>query len=430
MECGGAGEMIINRRATVSDLPLAGLAEARSRTLALAADLTDEQLTVPLLEIINPILWELGHIAYFAEFWILRHLLDHVPIIASADAFYDSAKVSHNLRWSLPLPSRAQTLAFMWQTFDEIAAADVDLAGSEEASYFYRLTLYHEDMHAEALAYTRQTLGYAAPAYATRSVPFGGALPGDVRIPGGRYSIGGLPEDGFVFDNEKWAHGIELAPFEIARAPVTNAEFADFIASGGYRKASFWSHDGWAWRENSRAEHPLYWQPGAKTRRSFDREIALRNHEPICNVNYYEAQAFCAWAGRRLPTEAEWEVAATGGQRRRYPWGDELPTENIANADGVYGGVCEVGAFEAGESPTGCRQMIGNVWEWTSSAFQAYPGFRADPYKEYSEPWFGTHYVLRGGAWTTRTRLVSTRWRNFYRPQRRDVMTGFRTVKT
>lgn len=408
---------------------LGNLEEARSRTLDLARDLTDEQLSVPILECINPILWELGHIAYFAEFWILRHLLGRAPMLANADALYDSAKVDHDTRWSLPLPSRADTLNFMQRVSDQISECSPELDEIETAAYFRRLILHHEDMHAEALTYTRQILGYPAPTYATRVAPSGSALPGDVRIPGGRYSIGAFPTDGFVFDNEKWAHDVELAPFEIARAPVTNAEFAAFIESCGYHTAALWSDEGWAWRNAERAERPVYWLEGSKTRRSFDREIELRDNEPVCNVNYHEAQAFCNWAARRLPTEAEWEVAATGGQRRRYPWGDEAPSSGSANSDGTHGSVCDVGAFEVGESPTGCRQMIGNVWEWTSSVFHPYPGFNADPYKEYSEPWFGTHLVLRGGAWTTRTRLISTRWRNFYRPHRRDVMTGFRTVK-
>lgn len=417
VELMGAGETISSLR------------DARERTRALADDLTGEQLTVPRLEIINPILWELGHIAYFAEFWILRGLLGREPFVDGADALYDSAKVAHDDRWSLPLPDRAATLAFMQHELDAVADAAPTLDRDKRAAYFYRLALHHEDMHAEALVYTRQILAYAAPSFATREPPRAGALPGDVRVPGGRYRIGAVPEDGFVFDNEKWAHDVELAPFEIARAPVTNAEFRAFVQDGGYRKQALWSQAGWAWRVDEDASRPVYWNDECTQRRFFDRTIPLHDHEPVCNVNAFEAQAYCAWAGRRLPAEAEWETAATGGSRRRFPWGDNDPDAQTANADGVYAGVCDVAAFERGDSPTGCRQMLGNVWEWTSTVFDAYPGFAPDPYKEYSEPWFGTHQVLRGGAWTTRTRLVTTRWRNFYRPHRRDIMTGFRTVK-
>ncbi|MDQ6930734.1 MAG: SUMF1/EgtB/PvdO family nonheme iron enzyme [Candidatus Eremiobacteraeota bacterium] len=415
-------------RALRDDFPLADLADARSRTLALAADLRDDQLAVPKLEIINPILWELGHIAYFAEFWISRNIFGASPLIPNADRLYDSAKVAHDARWSLPLPSRSETLSFMEREFERLFVPDSDF--DPRAKYFYELALRHEDMHAEALVYTRQILGYPTPSYVAINAPKGGPLPGDAHVSGGRFRIGSLPGDGFVFDNEKWAHEVDLKPFQIALAPVTNAEFGAFVADGGYKQRKFWSESGWQWCENERAEQPVYWNRENKTRRSFDREVALGDHEPVCNVNKFEADAYCLWAGRRLPSEAEWEVAATGGDRKRYPWGDHpAATADHANLDGLRGGTCDVGTLPAGDSPLGCRQMMGNVWEWTSSAFEPYPGFVVDPYAEYSEPWFGTHFVLRGGAWTTRNRLVSTRWRNFYRPHRRDVMSGFRTVK-
>lgn len=418
--------MMINR-AVCEDLPVADLAEARSRTLALVADLRDDQLTVPELEVINPILWELGHIAYFGEFWILRHVFGESPMIANADSLYDSAKVAHDTRWSLPLPSRSETLQFMEREFDSVLARRTE--SKPQAGYFYALALRHEDMHAEAIVYTRQILGYPTPSYASTHAPDGGSFPGDARVSGGRFTIGSLPDDGFAFDNEKWAHEVDIKAFEISRAPVTNAEFSSFITAGGYDKSRYWSQAGWKWRESECAQRPAYWSADKKTRRSFDREIRLRDHEPVCNVNKFEAEAYCAWAGRRLPSEAEWEIAATGGERKRYPWGDRPATSEHANLDGIRGAPCEVGALAQGDSPVGCRQMMGNVWEWTSSPFEPYPGFVVDPYAEYSQPWFNSHFVLRGGAWTTRSRLISTRWRNFYRPDRRDVMTGFRTVK-
>lgn len=395
---------------------LANLHDARRRTRELVDDLRDDQLHVPYDEGVNPLLWEIGHIAYFAEFWTLRHLHGAQPMIAGADAFYDSAKVEHESRWALPLPDRAQTLEFLDRELEAVSGLlERGDAADPERAYFYNLALYHEDMHGEALVYTRQTAGYAQPR-AKHPPAASGALEGDAVVPAGRYVIGASPADGFVFDNEKWAHTVELPRFRISRAPVTNAEFTAFVEDRGYSTRAYWSEDGWIWREAAAAQHPLYWRRGSNgwERRHFDRWQPLRPNEPVCHVNAFEAEAFCAWAGRRLPSEAEWEVAAS--------------ESSGGNLDGALGDCCDVGCFEEGESRYGARQMLGNVWEWTSSAFAPYPGFAADPYKEYSEPWFGTHRVLKGGAWSTRARLVSPRWRNFYRPYRRDVITGFRTA--
>ena len=415
---------------TKASSPIAkALRDARARTLAYVADLRDEQYVVPMLDVINPVLWELGHVGYFAEFWTLRQLHGRAPLVEGADRLYDSAKIPHDDRWTLPLPTRERTFAFLAQQLEEMLERlpATDLAAAD--AYLHQLALHHEDMHAEAFVYTRQTLGYPRPVMPYRSIEPAGGLEGDCVVPAGTYRIGARPSDGFVFDNEKWEHDVTLAAYAIARAPVTNREYAAFVDARGYQTRSYWSDEGWAWREREAAEHPKYWRrnDGAWERCHFDRWSALRPNEPVVHVSLYEAQAYCAFADRRLPTEAEWEVAATGGTHRRYPWGEAMPAPERCNLDAWYGDVVDVGAFESGESPFGARQMIGNVWEWTSSAFGPYPGFAPDPYREYSEPWFGNHYVLRGGAWTTRGRLVNTRWRNFYRPQRRDIITGFRT---
>jgi iron(II)-dependent oxidoreductase len=281
---------------------------------------------------------------------------------------------------------------------------------------------------------TRQTLAYPPPAWfgRPREVPAeGNQCQGDVTIPGGTFRLGAAPGGGFVFDNEKWSHPVEVKSFAIARATVTQAELAAFVEDGGYRRREFWSEAGWAWREKEGAEHPVYWHLGGDgrwRRRAFDRWVELEPNRPAHHVNWYEAEAYCQWAGRRLPTEAEWELAAAGpGRKSRFPWGDDLPTTAQANLDGRAAGCVDVGAAGDGDSPCGCRQMLGNVWEWTASAFLPYPGFVADPYQEYSAPWFGTHKALRGGCWATRARMLRTTWRNFYRPERRDVWAGFRT---
>jgi len=444
----------------------------RARTLALVDDLSDAQLIGPRLSIVNPPLWEIGHVAWFHEFWVLRHLLKQKPLVENADQLYNSTDVAHDTRWELLLPGREQTLRYMEEVLNRCIE---NLDGPDplfpEKSYFYLLAAFHESMHAEALAYTRQTLGYAAPnvgatkACGERSVA---ALSGDVEVPGGMFSIGATPDFPFVFDNEKWAHSVTLKPFRIARAPVTNGEFRAFVEDGGYRDAKFWSAAGWQWLEHGgapqlersfakffnktlneptdvaafteRLEHPVYWRCGAGGRwqqRIFDRYVPLKENFPVVHVSWYEAEAYCNWAERRLPTEAEWEAAASGEpaahghglseRRRHFPWGDEAPDEKRANLDWRAGGVVDVSAHASGDSAFGCRQMIGNVWEWTDDDFLPYPGFIIDPYKEYSNPWFGSHKVLRGGCWTTSSLLIRNTWRNFYTADRRDVWVGFRT---
>jgi iron(II)-dependent oxidoreductase len=445
--------------------------DARQRTFELVADLSDDQLIGPPLPTLNPLLWEIGHVAWFQEKWVLRYVARHDPIRADADALYDSSAVAHDTRWDLRLPSREETLRYMREVRDQV----LERLGQREPSpvdvYFTLLSIFHEDMHTEAFTYTRQTLGYRAPALeqfadvrsdnrlgcrlldsdnraGCRYEPEPGALRGegrvrgwpDAEIPGGTFQLGAPLDKHFVFDNEKWAHPVEIRPFAIARVPVTQAEFADFVEDGGYRQARFWNEQGWHWREEKGAEHPVYWRreaAGRWLRRDFDQWVPLEARRPMLHVNWYEADAYSRWAGRRLPSESEWEVAAAGEpdlsgrglgrSKRRFPWGGAFPTPERAHLDWRTKGCVDVDALPEGDSAFGCRQMIGNVWEWTADDFLPYPGFVADPYKEYSAPWFGSHKVLRGGCWATRSRLIRNTWRNFYLPDRRDVWAGFRT---
>jgi iron(II)-dependent oxidoreductase len=418
---------------------LQDVADARERTLRLVSDLSDGQLFGPRLGIVNPLLWEIGHVAWFQETWVLRRGLGEAPLLARADSLYDSSAIAHDTRWDLPLPSRADTLDYLRRVRDEV----LDRLGRSDPPpdllYLARYAVFHEDMHDEAILYTRQTLGYPAPEGLGAAAPEEGPLGGDAHVPGGRFLLGAARRDGFVFDNEKWAHEVEVAPFRLARAPVTQSEFAGFVADGGYRRPTLWSPAGRAWRAGVAADHPVYWRPtdAGWERRDFDRWTPLEPHRPVIHVSWYEAEAYCEWAGRRLPTEAEWEAAAalepdaTGRglahDRRRFPWGEERPTAERATLDTLTGGCRDVGALPDGDSAFGCRQMIGNVWEWTADAFRPYPGFVPDMYADYSQPWFGTHKVLRGGCWATRGRLLRNTWRNFHTPDRRDVWAGFRT---
>ncbi len=416
------------------------LLDARGRTLAYAGDLSGEQLLGPKLPIVNPPLWEIGHVGWFQEHWCLRHRPGRSPapsLIADADALYDSALVPHDARWSLPLPDLDRTLGYLARVMERVLDR-LDREGDADfLRYFVQLAAFHEEMHCEAFTYTRQTLGYrpaARDAVAAAAVA-SGPWAGDVEVPGGEFLLGAAPDgEGFVFDNEKWAHRVNVAPFRIARAPVTNVEFAAFVENAGYRRRELWSRAGWSWCERAGAEAPVYWnrRDGGWTQRCYDGVRPLRPHEPVIHVSWFEADAYCRWAGRRLPTEAEWEFAAAGvpaaaGEKKAYPWGEAPPVPERANLFGVLDACADVGAFAKGDSAWGCRQMVGNVWEWTADWFGPYPGFVRDPYREYSEPWFGNHKVLRGGCYATRAAVLRNTWRNFYTPDRRDVFAGFRT---
>ncbi|MBY0230776.1 MAG: SUMF1/EgtB/PvdO family nonheme iron enzyme, partial [Gemmataceae bacterium] len=314
----------------------AWVADARRRTLDLIADLSDEQLLGPRLAVVNPPLWEVGHLAWFAEKWVLRHAGGRPPLRADADALYDSSAVPHRTRWDLPLPSRAGTLRYMAQVQEGVVET-VRRGPNPSETYFVLLSVFHEDMHGEAFLYARQTLGWPRPVLPPGEVPAfpdgGGPLAGDAEIPGGDFLLGAGREEPFVFDNEKWAHPIRLRPFAISRAAVTQAEFAEFVEAGGYGRPELWSPAGWRWRESEDARQPLHWRrDGAGwLRRDFDRWVPLEPHRPMIHANWHEADAWCRWRGRRLPTEAEWEAAAGGlaAPKRRFPWGDDSPNDTV-----------------------------------------------------------------------------------------------------
>ena len=328
------------------------LRAARAHTRRVVDDLAGEREFGPKLAIVNPPRWEVGHVGWFQEYWCLRGGSEERPsILPNADALYNSATVPHDTRWELPLPSFSDTLAYR----DEVLERVVSGRGKIDP-YFIGLAVRHELMHAEAFHYTRQTLGYSAPLEKTVALE---ATGGDLEMPGGLFRLGAERNDGFAFDNEKWSHPVVLDPYRIARRPVTYGEYRKF-------------------------REPPYCK-GGKVRR-FDRWIPIPDDEPVRHVSWHDANAYCAFAGRRLPTEAEWECAALAG-----------------------------------------LENIGLVWEWTASTFLPYPGFLRDPYKEYSEPWFGTHKVLRGASFATPPGVAHARFRNFYTPERNDIFAGFRT---
>jgi iron(II)-dependent oxidoreductase len=397
----------------------------------------------PRLTIVNPLRWEIGHVAWFCEKFILRDLYGNPPLYPPGDQMYDSIAIHHETRWDLPLLSMPDTLAYVQEVLDRCLARLEPGMASEQDSHIYQFAAFHQDMHTEAYTYTRQTLSYPPPEFDNVAWPAdaqAGAWPGDAAVPGGEFMLGSERDAPFIFDNEKWAHAVILEPFEISKAPVTQSQFADFVDAEGYQNRDFWDDQGWLWRQQAEAEHPVYWSRGEAGNwrfRRFDQYEDVPAHQAMIHVNWHEAKAWCKWANRRLPTEAEWEAAALGepsangnqmaSQKRTYPWGDEAPQAHHANQDGRALGCLDVAACAAGDSAFGCRQMMGNVWEWTSSIFTPYTGFSPDAYKDYSQPVFDQTKVLKGGAWATRSRMLTGRHRNFFTADRRDVMAGFRT---
>lgn len=413
--------------------------DARKRTLALVAGLDQQQLMGPQLDIVNPLLWEVGHTAYFHELWTLRHLDGVDSFLENADELYDSINIPHDERWNLPLLSLQATKAYMQQVMD----AEVDRLKSDNVTpqdmYLTRYAVFHEDMHTEAFTYSRRTLSYPAPVFAESVLQDeaydAGPLEGDARIEGGEFLLGADKNTDFCFDNEKWQHPVRVEPFAIARAATSYQQYAAFVEAGGYQDQQYWDAEGWAWLQQSGLEMPNGWKKdtgGNWLIKQFDQWQTMRPHAAVIHINWYEASAWCRWAGRRLPTEAEWELAASGSpeninEKRKYPWGDEVPDEKRVNMDSRAMRTIDVGALPQGDSAYGCRQMLGNVWEWTADTFEPYPGFVADMYQDYSQPLFGQTKVLRGGAWATRSRMIRNTWRNYYGANRNDVFAGFRS---
>lgn len=409
------------------------LLAARARLRVVADDLAGPREFGPRIAIANPPRWEIGHIGWFQEYWCLRAGgSDRVraSILPNADALYNSATVAHDTRWTLALPDFDATLRYrdsvLGRTLEKIAR---DTEGN--VRYYAQLAARHEDMHAEAFHYMRQTWGYDPPALPAQDHPRGNRMRGDVEVSGGTFEMGAAPGRQFLFDNERTVHPVVIRPFRIARTAVTNAEYLEFVTAGGYRRQAWWTPAGWTWLQAVNRSAPRYWEKidGNWVQRRFDRLLAIEDDEPVVHISAHEAQAYCNYASRRLPTEAEWEYAATWNAatatKQAFPWGDRPWRVGAANLENAT--LASVDAYPAGDSPCGCRQMVGNVWEWTASRFLPYAGFLRDPYKEYSEPWFGTHTVLRGGCFTTSARIATSTYRNFFTADRADVFAGLRT---
>jgi iron(II)-dependent oxidoreductase len=371
------------------------LRTARERIEELVVDLADMPGT-------SSIRWELGHIVWFQA----RCLLD-----VDTDARF-AASVPLAARGGRGLPGLD---ALLVQARDVLERA-LDAARRPEMRDVAMLAAIHEDMHGEAIACARLALGAPEPPWTTqvaitRLTPAGGR-PDDAEVPGGEYWLGALPGGhDVVLDDEKWAHRVAVRPFRIARAPVTNEDYTRFVEAGGGQPPPHWIRRGREWRC-----------------RRWDAEELLPPYEPVVHVSWQDADAYCRWAGRRLPTEVEWELAACSYDKRPMPWGDAPPTRAHANLDARGGRLVDVAACSDGDSPYGCRQMIGNAWEWTASSFVRYPGHVDGPTAARTERAVATlHRVARGGSWLTPAQSLRVTRREPIEPSRRDAITGFRT---
>jgi len=420
------------------------LQRVRQRSYGLTTDVLDvEELLAQHSRLMSPLVWDLAHVGNYEEQWLLRRAAGKAALRPELDDIYDAFEHPRAERPSLPLLPPAEARAYIdlvrRQVLDSLDEVRLDgpsplLAGG----LVYAMVVQHEHQHDETMLATHQLRRGAAvlddvppPAAAQPA----GALPPEVLVPAGPFLMG-TSSDPWAYDNERPAHEVWLPAYRIDTTPVTNQAFQSFVAAGGYEDPRWWSAAGWAWRNESGKRQPAFWfrEGGLWLRRRFGRVEPLPGDQPVQHVCQHEAAAYARWAGKRLPTEAEWEKAASwdpaAGRKRRFPWGDSDPTPLVANLGQRHHQPAPVGAYPAGASAYGVHQMVGDVWEWTSTPFTGYPGFRAFPYREYSEAFFGPdYYVLRGGSWATDRTAVRTTFRNWDFPIRRQIFAGFRCAR-
>jgi iron(II)-dependent oxidoreductase len=406
----------------------AALADARERTLALVAPLSDADVETQHTDIMSPLAWDLAHIAAYEELWLVHRHGGEPLSRPELAAMYDAFETPRAVRGDLPLLDRAQALAYLESVRERVPDDD---------SLLHELVVRHEDQHQEtmlqAIELARLTPAPAVPRTERPAAPGGHTGLESVEVPAGPCEIGAR-EDRFAYDNERPRHRAELPAFRIGRTPITNATFLHFVEGGGYERRPWWSDEAWAWKEEYDITHPEGWALGSTgewRRWTMDGWAPIDPDEPVVHVSWFEAAALANAHGARLPTEAEWEKAATWdqetGEARELPWGDEPADERRANLDQTLLGPAPVGAYPAGAAPCGALGMLGDVWEWTASDFRGYDGFVAHPYREYSEVFFGDEYkVLRGGSWATRARVATPTFRNWDLPYRRQIFAGVR----
>lgn len=422
--------------------PLAmDLHAARSRTLGIVDGLEDDDLRRQVTPILSPILWDLEHIAEFEALWLVR-ALDPSGSQDGLPTDFDAIATPRSERGGLSLPGREDVLRHLRSIRREALAhlRKVDLApesGLASGGFAYRLVTQHEYQHQETILQAISLMDDVVYEPAVRQrTPRPLLLPDTemVIVPGGAFAIGS--EDPLDYDNERPVQWMEIPAFWIDTAPVSNAAFQTFIERGGYLRREWWCDEGWRWRSAHAVTQPARWRSTAGGWRveAFGRTRPLISTNPVQHVSWYEASAYARSVDKRLPSEVEWEKAAAWDPevriQRRYPWGDTIPTERHANLDANTFSPAPVGAYPKGRSFYGCHQMLGDVWEWTSSEFSGYPGFEPHPYPEYSEAHFDRGYrVLRGGSWATASQVARCTFRNWDLPERRQIFAGFRCAR-
>jgi gamma-glutamyl hercynylcysteine S-oxide synthase len=418
------------------------LITARERTQLLTGCVDDGDLVRQHSPLMSPLVWDLAHIANQEELWLLREVGGRDPMHPEIDPLYDAFEHPRTERPTLPLlpPAEARYYAgeVRGRVLDLLEKATFSGAPLVTGGFAFGMIAQHEQQHDETMLITHQ-LRRGAPVLRAAEPPPAPPdvlrLPAEVLVPGGPFTMGTSGEP-WALDNERPAHTVHVPAFYLDTTPVTNGAYQQFIAEGGYDDPRWWSEPGWDHRQRAGLFAPLYWrrEGGGWVRSVFGVTEPVAPAEPVVHVAWYEAQAYAAWAGRRLPTEAEWEKAArfdpATGNSRRYPWGDADPSEAKANIGQRYLRPAPAGSYPDGAAPCGARQLIGDVWEWTGSDFLPYPGFAAWPYKEYSEVFFGDEYrVLRGASFAVGRVACRGTFRNWDYPVRRQIFAGFRTAR-
>ena len=419
------------------------LLSARQRTRGLTDCVDDDDLVRQHSPLMSPLVWDLAHVANQEELWLLRDVGGRDPMRPEIDPLYDAFEHPRAQRPALPLlppgEARAYAREVRGRVLDLVERATFSGQRLVTDGFVFGMIAQHEQQHDETMLVTHQlrrggqVLSAPPPGPAPADAA---ALPREVLVPGGQFTMGTSAEP-WALDNERPAHLVDVAPFYLDTCPVSNAQYAEFIADGGYDQRRFWTEAGWEHRQRAGLSGPAFWhrEGGGWQRRRFGVTEPVPAAEPVLHVCWYEADAYARWAGRRLPTEPEWEKAArfdpATGRSRRYPWGDADPSSSHANLGQRHLQPAPAGSYPAGAAPCGARQLIGDVWEWTSSDLAPYPGFAAWPYREYSEVFFGPEYkVLRGGAFSSDPVVCRGTFRNWDYPIRRQIFTGFRTART